>query len=263
MKKPKSEYAIQTVTNALRLLEELRSEDELGVTELAMRLGLHKNNVFRLLATLQERGFVEQCPPPSERYRLGLGTLKLGQGFLRSRPLLRLAPPRLAELVKQTGESSHLTVMRDFEVVHLLGATSRSLLLTSSRIGMSLPVHCTASGKVLLACSLEKVREAYDHEVVAARGLEQCTSTTIVDSAKLFEHVSSVAVQGFAIDIEECEEGLCCAAAPVFDATGEVVAALSVSGPKSRLNRERVLSETVPFVMAAAERLSRELGYAT
>ena len=102
MKKPKSEYAIQTVTNALRLLDVFRDEEEVGVAELARRLGLHKNNVFRLLATLEEQGYIEQCPV-SERYRLGIGSLELGHSFLRSRTLCGRARPILEEMWQRSG----------------------------------------------------------------------------------------------------------------------------------------------------------------
>jgi DNA-binding MarR family transcriptional regulator len=87
MKKPKGEYAIQTVVNAMRLLEAFRDEEELGVTELSRRLSLHKNNVFRLLATLEQQGYIEQSTA-SDRYRLGVESLELGQAFLRGRTLL-------------------------------------------------------------------------------------------------------------------------------------------------------------------------------
>src|SRR5271157_6484304 len=97
MKRPKSDYAIQTVSNALSLLHAFHCEEELGVTELSRRLRLHKNNVFRLLATLEESGYVEQAPA-SDRYRLSFACLALGQAFVRSRKLLREAQPLLEGL---------------------------------------------------------------------------------------------------------------------------------------------------------------------
>jgi len=106
------------------------------------------------------------------------------------------------------------------------------------------------------------MREAYDRDRVAGRPLPNETEATIVDPHKFFEHLRSVSVQGFAIDLEECERGLCCAAAPVFDESGAPVAALSISGPSVRMSEERLLSEIAPSVTTAAEQLSRELGYA-
>jgi DNA-binding IclR family transcriptional regulator len=260
MNKPKSDYSIQTVGNALRLLEAFHEEDEIGVSELARRLDLHKNNVFRLLATLEEGGYIEQSPE-SDRYRLGTRCLELGRAFSHGHSLLHRARPILEGLAASLDETVHLGVLRDFEVVHLDGEQARQLVLTASRIGERLPAHCTALGKVLLGCADESVRETFDREWVSTGGLVRSTDATICDRHKFFEHLRSVAVQGFAVDIEECEVGLRCAASPVFDATGQPVAALSASGPAFRLDEQRLLGEVVPALGAATERLSRELGY--
>lgn len=260
MKKPKGEYAIQTVVNAMRLLEAFSDEEELGVTEISRRLALHKNNVFRLLATLEQQGYIEQCSR-SERYRLGVGSLELGQSFARSRTLLRCARGVLEDLAARSQECAHLAVMRDFEVVHVSGEQTERPVMPGLRLGRRLPVHCTALGKVLLGCATEESRQEFDR-ISSGAELPTLTECTIVDSHKLFEHLRGVAVRGFALDLGECHEGLCCAAAPVFDIQGQVVAALSVSGPAFRLDEDRLLAEVVPMVVSAAERLSLDLGYA-
>jgi len=259
MKKQKSDYAIQTVANALKLLEAFRDGEDLGVTELSRRLDLHKNNVFRLLATLQLHGYVEQRVD-SDRYGLGAGCLELGQSFLKSRALLRRARALLEEIAAGSGESSHLAVLRDFEVVHLDGIASEQLVGTGSRIGRSLPAHCTALGKVLLGCSNQSLIEEFERARTGT--LDARTSATIVDAHKLFDQIRSAAVRGYALDVEECEPGLACVAAPVFGTSGEAVAALSVSGPVFRMDEERMLNELVPMVTGAAERLSSDLGFA-
>ena len=123
--KPKSDYSIQTVSNALRMLESFRGEDELGVSELARGLQLHKNNAFRLLATLEEHGYIEQSTD-NDRYRLGTRCLELGQVYIGSQSLLQRARPVLRELVLKVGETAHLAVLRDHEVVHLDGVQSRT-----------------------------------------------------------------------------------------------------------------------------------------
>jgi DNA-binding IclR family transcriptional regulator len=260
MKKAKGDYAIQTVVNAMRLLEAFRDEDELGVTELSRRLELHKNNVFRLLATLEALGYIEQCAD-SDRYRLGVGNVELGQAFQRGRTLLRRARPILHALASELKESAHLATLQGFDVVHLDGAQTDQLVRTSLRVGQRLPPHCTALGKVLIGCAPEDVRQAYDRSLSASEGLRSRTPSTIVDRDKLFEHLRAVGGAGFAIDLEECEQGLCCAAAPVRDAGGCIVAALSISGPAFRFGEERLLRSGVPAVTRAAEALSRELGY--
>lgn len=259
--KPKSEYSIQTVSNALRLLEAFNEDIELGVSELSRRLALHKNNVFRLLATLEERGYIEQCAD-NERYRLGIRCLELGHTFRRSHSLLDCARPVLEELARGTGESTHIAVLDDFEVVHLDAVTSDQLIGTASRVGRRLAPHCTALGKVLLACGEFGLLEEFDRRVIRHSPLEKFTDATITDRDKFFEHLRTVKVQGLAIDVEECTSGMSCAAAPVFDHTGRLQAALSLSGPTFRLTEELLHREAVERVTAAAARLSQELGYA-
>jgi len=259
MKRPKSDYAIQTVTNALLLLEAFREDEELGVTELARRLDLHKNNVFRLLATLQQKGYVEQGT--NDRYRLGLRCLELGQAFARTRSLVRLARPRLESLVRSLGESAHLGALNDFEVVHLDGEQPDQLVLTGLRLGLRLPAHCTALGKILLGCAGPEVHELFDREVISNGGLVLRTPATITDREKFIEHLRSVAAEGFATDFEECVAGMCCAAAPVYDASSRVIAAISVSAPSCRIDREALLRDVVPAVCTTADDLSRQLGH--
>jgi DNA-binding IclR family transcriptional regulator len=259
MKKPKSEYQIQTVANALRVLEEFRTEAEIGVAELSRRLGLHKNNVFRLLATLEEQGYIEQ-DPITERYRLGLAALELGRAFARSHPLLERCRPVLDTLAQATLESVHLGMLQNFEVVHVHGVTPDRLLLTQQRVGLRLPAHCTALGKVLVGCSPDGQREAFER-TTREPALEKRTLKTIIDSDKFLEHIRTVAGQGYALDLEECEDGLVCVAAPVHEASGRVAAAISLSAPSARVTEEVLIREIAPQVVEAAEGLSRELGY--
>jgi DNA-binding IclR family transcriptional regulator len=134
---------------------------------------------------------------------------------------------------------------------------------TPPRVGVRLDAHCTALGKVLLACGDPSVRDRFA-EHLGGRGvaLARHTPATVTDREKLLDHLRTVAAQGWAVDLEECEPGLRCAAAPVHDASGSVVAALSVSGPAFRLGEDALLQDVVPLVVDAAARLSRELGHA-
>lgn len=258
MHRAKSEYAIQTVSNALRVLDAFESDEEIGVTELARRLHLHKNNVFRLLATLEDKGWVEQSAD-SERYRLGTSCLRLARSYVRKHGLARRGRTALEELARQTGETAHLAVLRDFEVVHLDGEQSSGLLVTGLRTGLRMPSHCTALGKVLLGCGPPGTLEAFDRRLSEA-GAEAVTEETIVDRDKLIEHLHRVAAQGWAVDVEESAPGVACAGAPVLDASGRTVAALSVSGPASRLDRDALEGRIASAVVAAAAALSRQLG---
>ncbi len=153
--KPKSDYAIQTVMNAFRLLEVFDGAVAIGVSDVARSLGLHKNNAFRLLATLEIAGYVQQSAD-NELYHLGPRCLELAHAFARNHPFASLARPVLEELVAETGETVHLGVLRGQEVAHLDGVLPSQLLLTGLRVGERLPAHCTAIGKALLIGSLER-----------------------------------------------------------------------------------------------------------
>jgi len=152
-------------------------------------------------------------------------------------------------------------VLHGFEVVHLDGEQSQDLVVTALRVGQRLPSHCSALGKVLLACAPPSTLESYDREV-ASRGIAARTDETIVDRDKLIEHLRRVAAQGWALDLEECGRGLACAAAPVHDGSGRMLAALSVSGPSFRLDRDQLEVRIVRAVVDAASDLSRQLGNA-
>jgi len=289
--KPRSEYAIQTVTNALRMLEVFHSVPEMGVSDLARRLKLHKNNAFRLLATLELAGYIQQSLE-TENYRLGPRCLELGHAFARSQKLMSLARPILEGLSAELRETTHLGILVDDQVVHLDGVLPNQLVLTGLRVGERLPSHCTALGKVLLGrdcgepAAVSIVSEASEasealggasrgaagvvpgsaRRVAAAadpshdRQLVSYTKTTIVDPTKLIEELRNVAMQGYAVDTEEYAAGLCCVAAPVCDAATRVVAALSISGPSLRLPEDALHGRAARAVVAAASQLSRELG---
>jgi IclR family KDG regulon transcriptional repressor len=248
--KPKSEYAIQTVMNALRMLEVFHTETEMGVSDLARRLGLHKNNAFRLLATLELAGYMQQTPE-TDRYHLGPRCLELGHAFARSHTLIKEARPILEELAATMGETAHLGVLRGDEVVHLDGVLPEQLILTGLRVGERLPAHCTALGKVLLA---DGTRDLTD------RTFKRHTDSTLVDPAKLADELRAVAIQGYAPDLEEFAPGLRCVAAPVRDASARAIAAISLSGPSFRLTEEALHGEGARAVTAAAMRLSQKLG---
>ncbi|MEM9173895.1 MAG: IclR family transcriptional regulator [Myxococcota bacterium] len=275
--KPKSEYAIQTVSNALRMLEVFHEETEMGVSDLARRLGLHKNNAFRLLATLELAGYIQQTPA-TELYHLGPRCLELGHAFARSHTLMSQARPILEKLAQETGETAHLGVLAGREVVHLDGVLPDQLVLTGLRVGDRLDAHATALGKALLAGEIanrslglappnrtetdssDALPGSLETELADA-SLTRYTDTTVADATKLVEELHAIPLQGYATDLEEYAPGLRCVAATVRDATARVIGALSLSGPAMRLDEGRLHGAAAEAVTAAAAALSAELGF--
>ena len=256
-RKDKSEYIIQAVSHALDLLEQFHEDvDELGVTELSKRLKLHKNNVFRLLATLESRGYIEQNRA-TENYRLGLKSLELGQTFIKQMGLLRQAKPILEKIVETCNETSYVTIFKDGHVVYLDVVETDMTVRVVSRVGSRLPAYCTASGKIHLAfLSDEEI-----NEILPREDLKSYTPTTITSRSELKKQLKQVAEQGYAIDDEELDQGVRCVAAPIRDYTRRIVGAISISGPSMRLSNERLKEELVPLALQAAEGLSTRLGF--
>lgn len=257
VKKDKSEYIIQAVSHALDLLEQFHEDvDELGVTELSKRLKLHKNNVFRLLATLESRGYIEQNKA-TENYRLGLKALELGQTFIRQMGLLRQAKPILERMVEQSNETSYVVIYKDDHVVYLDVVETNLTVRVVSRVGSRLPAYCTASGKIHLAFMTDEELD----ELLPQIDYVQHTSTTISSPEAMRKELQQIREQGYAFDDEELDQSVRCLAAPIRDYTRRIVGAISVSGPTMRVSNERVQSELTPLVLESARELSTRLGF--
>lgn len=256
-KKEKSDYLIQSVSHALDLLEQFHDEvDELGVTELSKRLKLHKNNVFRLLATLESRGYIEQNKV-TENYRLGLKTLELGQTFVKQMGLLRQARPVLENLVHECNETSYVAILKDLHIIYLDVVETDLTVRVVPRVGSRLPAYCTAAGKVQIAYMSEEDLEQY----LPPKDLKPLTPNTITDRDKLKQQLRQVVEDGYAIDDEELDIGVRCVSAPIRDYTRRIIGAVSISGPSMRLSMERMDKELVPLVKRAAEEISVKLGF--
>lgn len=247
---------LQTVTNAARLLKAfLTREESLGVSELARRLGLGKSAVHRLLVTLAAEGLIEQ-DPAGGGYRLGLTVFELGEAVRVHMDLHAAAGSVLIHLREQTGESAQVGMLDGHDVVYVDRLESSHALRLFTEAGRRVPVHCTSSGKVLMAHAPEPVREAF----LATAALHAHTDRTITDPERLREALAQVRAQGWADAVDEREIGVASLAAPVRDASGAVVAAIGIGAPVSRFRaipRKR-LARTV---CEAGEAASRRLGW--
>lgn len=257
VKRERSRYVVQSVNNALDVLENLAGpDDELGVTELAKRQGLNKNNILRLLGTLEAKGYVEQNRLTGN-YRLGLRIFELGQNFVAHLKLIQEARPILEKIVAACNESAYLALLQNGDVVYLDGVETTQAVRIAPRIGRRLKAYCTAVGKAQLAYQEpEKFEELYGDEP-----LHPYTETTITDMGALKAHLKDVAEQGCAVDREEFENNVSCVAVPIRDYTQQVVAGISIAGPSSRLPDERIESELIGIMKDAGDELSRRLGY--
>jgi DNA-binding IclR family transcriptional regulator len=245
---------VRAVSRAVQALELVAEAGELGVTDLGRRLGVHKATASRLAATLAEGGLLDR-DPLTDRYRLGVGLIRLVGAAMAGFDLVRTARPVLEELAERTRETVNVGVLSGDEVLYVDQVSGPRLLVSANWVGRRTPLHCSASGKVFLAHLPEPAREQS-----LALPLPALTPQTVTDPTCLRRQLEEIRVRGYATIQEEIEEGLNAVAAPVRQAGGEVVAALSVSGPAFRV-RSIDLPRLGRVTIDAAVAVSRRLGY--
>lgn len=257
MKLPEGRNTSQSARRTLSILDYLANNagsEGLTLGELASGMEMNKSTLLRLLATLQDFDLVER-DPKDERYRLGLKTLQLAEACLASMYLRRIAAPFLTALMEATRETVHLVIYDNAEVVYIDKVDSPNMIRVVSRVGMHMPAHSTAVGKALLA-----YLPATAFQDVVSRGLRARTPHTLTDAQALQAALEEARACGYAYDDEENEMEVRCVAAPIFDHSGRAVAAISISGPTSRVTLERV-EELGLRVKGSAEGVSERLGY--
>lgn len=251
----KEENFLSSVKNALRILKSFTmDEPEKKISELSQELGLNKSTVSRTMTTLASEGFVYK-DPESKKYRLGLSILSLSGVVNNHMDIYRESQPVLNKLVDTLGETAHISVLDQLEVVYLQKVDCTHPVRYLTHIGKRNPTYATSSGKVLLAYSDEDLVEE-----VIEKGLQQFTKNTITDPVKLKEKLQEVRKNGFAYSIEEILEGVNSIAAPIYDYKGKVIAALSVVGPKQRILPHRINS-MAKLVKSSAQEISNRMGY--
>jgi IclR family transcriptional regulator, KDG regulon repressor len=258
IKREKANYTIQSVSHALDILESFtKNEDELGVTELARRLELHKNNVFRLLATLEHRGYIEQNKS-SENYRLGPKTLQIGSLFIEQRECRRQARPVLDNLAASSGETAVVAVLRGNKVIYMDSEDTDKAVRAVSRVGAMYPAHCTAVGKAQLAIlSPADVERLYGEPSLA--GL---TEKSIKTRDGLLAELRKIAEKGYAVENEEADVEVRGVAVVVRDFSKKVVAAIGIIAPASRLTDENIArGGIIGMIQESGKSLSAKLGF--
>jgi IclR family KDG regulon transcriptional repressor len=244
-----------TVLKALDVLECIALADRpISTGEVAKLCNLSRPTAYRLICTLAARGYVARDDDTS--YRLGTQTLSLSQNVLESLDLPELAQSYLRQLSDITNETTYLSILDDDEILYVGKAESSQSLRTNTKIGSRNMLHCTSMGKAILAFLCESDRA----NLIERLELTANTANTITDQAALVEELATVRAQQFAVDREESEDGVRCVGTPIFDRTGRVFAAISVSGPAYRLSDSRIAALS-SLVMDTARTISGRLGY--
>jgi len=251
----KKRTRLSSVANSLRLIKAF-SEDhyEIGISDLAKRLGLAKSTVHRLASTLLEQGMLEQNAGDG-KYHLGLALFELGTLVRRKMDFTVEARPYLRTLAERTGETVHLAILDHDSVLYIITHESKQALRMGSKVGTRVPVHSTAVGKTLLAFQPEA-----EIARIIARGLPASAPGTIVDPKVLQRELAQVRARDYAVDDEESEVGLRSIAAPVRSHSGNVIAAISIAGPVHRMTKKMLLGWVKELADAAAA-VSQRLGW--
>ncbi len=232
------------------LLRVLESDEPVALADLASATGIPKSTASRLITALERRGLVEQDGARG-RLRPGPAILRVAERSMLERSIVELARPYLDALAHATGETINLAVPGPVGVEHIAQVDSRHFLGVGQWIGRSVDFHSTANGKVFLA---------YGRASLPAEPLARHTPQTIAETAQLKAALDAVRRRGYAIAVDELETGLAAVAAPVRGAHGDVIAALSISGPTLRMTPARI-AELEPILIEEALALSVRLGH--
>jgi IclR family transcriptional regulator, KDG regulon repressor len=245
------EFLNNSIAKAITLLNCFSYEKpRLRLKEISMITGIGQPTAYRMLSTLKEFNLIEQR---EGHYSLGRGFLNYEGIVLNSMEIRRVGLPFLEELSNNLKANVNLAVLDAQEVVYVARAETPYCAYGYFHIGMRRPIHCTALGKVLVCKSPEVVREVFQ------RGVRRYTLHTIVEESRYLEEIETVRLQGYAMDLEEWNNGINCIAAPVYDATGEIIAGISISGPTSTYSQNKIL-EYLPHLFEYSHRMSSRMG---
>lgn len=248
--------SVRAVERAFLLLEALgRSEQGLTLSQLARRLTIPRSTAYCLLETLERCGYLHH-ERPGGRYTLSLKLFSLANSALHAIALRKQAAPVLWDLMRKTRLTVHLGILEHHEVVLVDRVEPPSPVRIATWLGKRMGVHCTALGKALTAW----LPEADIDRLIRERGLLRHNENTIVSARRLKEELRAVRVLGYAVDNEEEEIGMRCVGAPVFDADGRVIAAVSVAGTSDQIDEANV-QELAAKVKAAAKAISESCGW--
>jgi DNA-binding IclR family transcriptional regulator len=245
---------VQSVDRAVAILYLLAERGGAGVTEVATALGVHKSTAFRLITALENGSLIEQAGERG-KYMLGRGVLRLAAATAGRLELPTESRSVCRQLAADLGEAVNLAILDSGEATNILQEYGTSGITGRNWIGQRTPLHATASGKVLLAWM-----DAVALKEALASNLPRYTPHTVTEPTTLEVDLASVREQGWAATTEEFEIGLNAVAAPIRDATGEVVAAVGVSGPSFRLTVESIPAMAARIVVGARE-ISARLGH--
>lgn len=254
MKDP-NDYNVRAVERALLIMNCFDNEHpERGISEIAQVVGLHKATAYRIVTTLVNYGYLEWVED-GQKYRLGLELASLGFKVIQRMDLRREALPFMKQLVQEWDETCDLSIFDQGKVFYIEILRGDHALTISAAVGQRLPAHCTASGKLFLAYLPESELDS-----VLEQPMESYTDNTITSPDELRRQLEIIRDQGYAVDNEEYELGVCAVSAPIFNRRGNIIAAVGSPSPTSRMTPERI-TEIADAFKSAAQAISHRMGF--
>jgi DNA-binding IclR family transcriptional regulator len=245
-------HTVRRISTILRCFTNTNAD--LGVMQISKETGLHKSTASRLLSALHKEGFVEKNTETG-KYRLGLGLVNLAGTILERQDLRQIAQEHIRALAKITQETINISILDGDTCINIETIRSPKSIRYAGQLGRRTPLHPTSTGKVLLTYMRPEQRQE-----ILAQPLTAYTQHTIIDPVRLRMALAEVCDQGYAISCEEFEEGLVAIAAPIFDRSGEAIAALSISGPTYRMESD-TLDKFANHLTETTQKISRLLGH--
>ena len=250
----KQPESVAAVLKVFAILQALGQRNEIGISDLSVKLAMPKATVYRFLQTMKTLGFVRQ-EADSEQYGLGMKLYELGSKALVNPDLIDLAKHHMQMLADQTGETVHLGQLIDSEIIYVHKVDSRHMLGMYSRVGRRAPLHCTAIGKVLMAWEHPTRRD----RILDGAEFTRFRDKTIVDRGAFQAELDRVQAQGYGEDREEFDDHIRCLGVPIFDRLNQPIAGLSVSFPTFRYD-EAAAPKVVDMLRSASLDISAQLG---
>ena len=248
---------MKSLEKVIKLIDVMKNQGHgIRISDLSEILDMPNSSVHRMLAVLHKHGYVNK-DAETKKYKLGLQFLEVSKNILESLDLRTVANPYLIRLMNDTNETVHLSILERNMIFFIDRVECHQTIRSQPKIGMRVAPHLSSSGKVFLAYLQPNKQKRILSEIEFSAWLPN----SIKDIGVLQKELEAIKAQHFAIDDEEGELGQRCVAAPVFDHTGSITAAVSISGPTTRLTNENLVNHYSAFVIATANEISIALGY--
>lgn len=247
---------IKSIMKAARVINMLANEGQpLSLAQMSSNMAISKSTLHGIISTLVDVKFVVQ-DQQTGRYWLGTRLFEIGSSISSQWNVRKIAYPFIQRIVAETGETVHMAVLDDYEVLYINKQESTSSIRIVTDVGVKLPAHCTGLGKALLS-GMSRLELQF---MVKSKGLAKYTESTITNFEDFWKEIRHIKSRGYAVDEQEFVEGLRCVAVPVFSHAGDIIAALSVSGPISRM-QDKKFEHCRESLQKAAEEISVQMGY--